>query len=160
MSAFALWCYAFNQYGPESSLRSTISSASSQPGSKTTPPKSITNTSSTTDFKPIDPSLASEDGAKYLRRIQSELEKKTGNSFSALDMADSEEGDLIMNKFAKVLPKIDNLNRLVGLLSYLSSIFAKCSWEPGRQYAKLLKHCAFKSMGDPDVFCTEMLDAI
>lgn len=132
----SLWAYAFHVFGPESLFSSPDLRHQLKSG-----------------FIP-----AMEDGSYYLRRVRSELVKRTGISFSSLDHMDSAENIKAMKEFCRVLPEIRGLHHLIGLLRTLETSYLGCEWQVGREYAKLLGNCIKRSAGATHVFCNDMYD--
>lgn len=132
----SLWAYAFHVFGPESLFKSPDLRHQLKSG-----------------FIP-----AMEDGSYYLRRIRSELVKKTGITFTSLDHMSSEENNNAMNEYCKVLPQIKGLHHLIGLLRTLETSYLGCGWQVGREYAKLLGNCIRRSAGAKEIFCKDMYD--
>ena len=132
----SLWAYAFHVFGPESLFKSPDLRHQLKSG-----------------FIP-----AMEDGSYYLRRIRSELVRKTGISFSSLNHMDPSANLKAMKEFCRVLPEIRGLHHLIGLLRTLETSYLCCEWQVGREYAKLLGNCIKRSAGATHVFCTDMYD--
>lgn len=134
----SLWTYAFHLFGPESSFNGPDLRHQLRSG-----------------FVP-----AMEDGSYYLRRIRSELVRKTGISFSSLSHMDPSANLEAMKEFCKVLPRIPGLHHLIGLLKTLQTSYLGCEWQVGRQYSRLLGNCIKRSAGATHVFCTDDIDDV
>ncbi|KAG0684608.1 hypothetical protein C6P42_000002 [Pichia californica] len=132
----SLWSYAFHVFGPESLFKSPDIRHQLKSG-----------------FIP-----AMEDGSYYLRRIRTELVKKTGISFSSLDHMNPSDNMRAMKEYCRVLPEIKGLHHLIGILRTLETSYLGCEWQVGREYAKLLGNCIKRSAGAKEVFCHDMYD--
>ncbi|QLG72279.1 hypothetical protein HG535_0C06340 [Zygotorulaspora mrakii] len=132
----SLWAYTYYCFGPESSFKSSKS-----------------------DFHISEEySPAVEDGSTYLRRIRSQFAALTGRSFATLNNIGPESNSKTVKEYYRVFLKITNIKHLVGLLTLLRNGYAKCKWEVGREYAKLLDNCIQRSLGSENIFCKDMYD--
>ncbi|KAG7751554.1 hypothetical protein KL912_000687 [Ogataea haglerorum] len=135
-ATLSLWAYTFYNYGPESRFMS---------------PESKIELDG--DYAP-----AMEDAYAYLRRIRTALVKETGIPFRKLNQMDPDEYKKAVAEYAATLPRISHINYMVGLLLALAAGYKNGKWEIGREYAKLLRNCAQRSMGSPVVFCMNMYE--
>ncbi|ESX01478.1 hypothetical protein KL918_004158 [Ogataea parapolymorpha] len=135
-ATLSLWAFTFYNYGPESRFMSPESGIELDG-----------------DYAP-----AMEDAYAYLRRIRTELVKETGIPFRKLNQMDPDQYKKAVAEYAAALSRVSHINYMVGLLLALATGYKNGKWEIGREYAKLLRNCAQRSMGSPVVFCMNMYE--
>ncbi|ODV59912.1 Sdd4p ASCRUDRAFT_17362, partial [Ascoidea rubescens DSM 1968] len=97
-----------------------------------------------------------EDGYEYLRRIRNSLSNECGYSLHCTKPLDSKHFIHISKAQALCLDSVKDKKNMVGLLNLISNGFSQSNWELSKEFSKLLKNCAERSLGRHRVKCDFM----
>ncbi|CDK30049.1 unnamed protein product [Kuraishia capsulata CBS 1993] len=136
LCVIVLWCYNFCNYGPESYFLSIEGEAEDG----------------------VAKAEQREDGYHYLRRIRTEMTGLAGG-ICLHTWYSNMSGNVFYNalkRHASILLDVKNKEYIVGLCQMVSKMLWDADYSVAREHARLLQHCAERSMGSHRIVKEDM----